>query len=96
MVRKLAHFSEFALLALTLVIHLHYARSWPSPLALMGVAWALATLYAGTDELHQMFVDNRGPALLDVCIDGAGALFGAALTTAVRTRIVRRNRRTAG
>ena len=44
-------------------------------------AWGLATLYAATDELHQMFVAERGPALLDVCIDSAGALAGVLLMT---------------
>ena len=76
-IRKLAHFSEFALLAVTLVRFFSYALRhrmlWPQLLA----AWVAATVYAGTDELHQMFVAGRGPALTDVCIDSAGALTGA-------------------
>ena len=74
-VRKLAHFSEFALLALTLSVHLHYRMRGGGRIAL--TAWVIATLYAGTDELHQMFVGGRGPALRDVAIDSAGALVGA-------------------
>ena len=80
-VRKIAHFSEYALLAVTLVIFLHYLRPGRGYWFVLMGAWAIATLYACTDECHQMFVDGRGPAVLDVCIDSAGALLGAALTT---------------
>lgn len=76
-VRKAAHFSEFALLALTLVWHMYYVRPRFGPGRLLLWAWIIATLYAGTDELHQMFVDARGPALMDVGIDSLGALAGA-------------------
>ena len=40
------------------------------------LAWLASTAYAATDELHQMFVEDRGPALADVAIDGSGALAG--------------------
>ncbi|MDI9241609.1 VanZ family protein [Fusibacillus kribbianus] len=39
-------------------------------------AWGCALVYAAFDELHQLFVAGREAALKDVCIDGAGALFG--------------------
>lgn len=74
-VRKIAHFSEFALLAATLSVHLHYIVRRFRRIA--PASWAIATLYAGTDELHQMFVGGRGPAIRDVAIDSAGALTGA-------------------
>ena len=77
-VRKCAHFSEYALLAVTLVCFLHYFLSGGTSLwQVLALAWLIATLYACTDELHQMFVDGRGPAVLDVVIDSAGALTGA-------------------
>ena len=76
-VRKCAHFSEYALLGFNLMAYLRLLR-WEKPRAAsLALAWGIATLYAGTDELHQMFVSERGPALLDVCIDSAGALTGA-------------------
>lgn len=75
-IRKAAHFTEFAALGLSL--RLWFAALGKPRRALLP-AWLLATLYAGTDELHQMFVDGRGPALLDVAIDSLGALCGAAL-----------------
>ena len=75
-VRKAAHFTEF--FALGVSLRLWFAALGKPRRALLP-AWLLATLYAATDELHQMFVDGRGPALLDVAIDSLGALCGAAL-----------------
>lgn len=77
LVRKTAHFSEYALLGLALSAHLHYALEGRRLRRVALVSWGIATLYAVTDELHQMFVGGRGPAALDVCIDSAGALTGA-------------------
>lgn len=76
-VRKLAHFTEFALLggALRLLFYtldLRRGLLW---------AWAAGTLYACTDELHQMFVASRGPSAGDVLIDSAGVLTLACLTS---------------
>lgn len=39
----------------------------------------LASVYAGTDELHQSFTKGRTPAWLDVVIDGVGASVATAL-----------------
>lgn len=75
-IRKAAHFTEF--FALGVSLRLWFAALGKPRRALLP-AWLLATLYAATDELHQMFVDGRGPALLDVGIDSLGALCGAAL-----------------
>jgi len=75
-VRKCAHFSEFALLGLNLLGYIRMKRPETPLRAALLTAWGLATLYAGTDELHQMFVDQRSPAILDVGIDSAGALTG--------------------
>ena len=71
--RKAAHFTEYTLLGVALSNHLHYVIAR----RIVPAAWGIATLYAMTDELHQMFVGGRGPAARDVCIDSAGALTGA-------------------
>lgn len=65
--RKAAHFTEYAILGLL------WAWALPQASYRLFLAWSAATLYAGSDELHQMFVATRGPALLDVAIDSAGA-----------------------
>lgn len=81
-VRKMAHFSEFGLLGFCLMAHLRLVR-WERPMRGTGLmAWVIAALYAGTDELHQMFVSGRSPELRDVCIDSAGALCGVLLMAA--------------
>lgn len=85
-VRKLAHFSEFALLGALTAGYLSVDRRRRRGLH----AWGLATLYACTDELHQMFVDGRGPSPVDVGIDSAGALFGALIALGVAALIRRR------
>ena len=85
-IRKLAHFSEFALLGVSLRL-LFQALRLPRPLFW---AWVAGTLYACTDELHQLWVDGRGPMWQDVCIDSAGVLAGALLTTLILWRRKRR------
>lgn len=40
------------------------------------VAWLIATAYAATDEVHQLFVPGRGGQVTDVLLDSAGALLG--------------------
>jgi VanZ family protein len=64
--RKLAHLAEYAILGALL------ARATRRP----GDAVALAALYAVTDEVHQLFVEGRHGAPLDVGIDAVGAIAG--------------------
>ena len=37
-------------------------------------AWGWATIYACTDEIHQLFVPGRGGSIIDVLNDSMGAL----------------------
>ena len=71
-VRKTAHFTEFAALGVSLMLLIHDYSLRRGPLW----AWGIGTLYAGTDELHQLFKGTRTPSLRDVGIDSAGVLFG--------------------
>ena len=76
-VRKAAHFTEFAMLGASLRLLFHALRlRWPVVLA-----WIVGSLYACSDELHQMFVDGRGAMWQDVAIDSAGVLTAVLLTT---------------
>ena len=63
--RKLAHATEYAILAALL---LRAVRELP--------AWALSVAYAVSDEFHQHFVPGRAGRPLDVAIDATGALAG--------------------
>jgi VanZ family protein len=66
--RKLAHATEYAILAALL---LRAMEELP--------AWALSVAYAISDELHQHFVPGRAGRPLDVAIDATGALAGILL-----------------
>lgn len=62
--RKVAHVTVFAVLWLTLA----RAAEWRRPIPVTVVA----LLYAGSDELHQTFVDGRHGTPVDVAIDAIG------------------------
>ena len=82
-VRKAAHFSEFAVLGFFLLGHfraLALKTALHRPMAGAAVA---GFLYAVSDELHQGFVSGRSPGLLDVGIDSAGVIFGILVMTLV-------------
>lgn len=76
LVRKTAHFTEFAMLGFFLYLHLR-ALARERGLRRPALYTALGgVLYAVSDELHQGFVAGRAPAALDVGIDSVGVLFG--------------------
>jgi len=82
-VRKIGHMGVFGILAalawfaLVRTTALRRPRAW---------AFALAVLYAISDELHQGFVAGRHPSPVDVGIDAAGALVGIATIALIRSR----------
>ncbi len=72
-VRKSAHFLEFTGLGLLFGIAFFAQLDKPkTPLAIL-----CTSLYAITDEVHQIFVEGRACKLLDWLIDTAGATLGA-------------------
>ncbi len=72
LLRKLAHFSEFACLGLLLTWHCSMLGRKPWHPLLCGF------LVACTDETIQCFIPERGPAVRDVAIDTAGVALGIA------------------
>ena len=58
---------------------LDFGRLWPA-------SWLMATAYAATDEIHQLFVPERACAFADVCIDSCGAALGALIVGMVVAR----------
>ena len=89
-VRKCAHFLEFMLLGFNLMGFFRLWRIEGKALSALGLAWLAGTLYAVTDELHQLFVNERSAAALDVMIDSGGALTGALVMAALLTLVLRR------
>lgn len=73
MVRKFAHFTEFAGLGFLINTALHYSIDKQKlPLGI-----AISSAYAGTDEVHQIFVDGRSCQFTDWSLDTAGIVTGA-------------------
>jgi len=70
LVRKLGHFGEFFILA---VLIMRALRKHSND---VGLAIALITLYAISDELHQSVVPSRTASALDVLIDVFGGVCG--------------------
>ncbi|MGH7781149.1 MAG: VanZ family protein [Candidatus Binataceae bacterium] len=75
LVRKCAHFTEYAVLY-WLLAHGPLARR--PYLALL-----ICVAYAFLDEGHQIFVPGRTASLYDVALDSTGAVFSGFLTVAV-------------
>ena len=78
-VRKLAHFSEYALLGFSLMLHIAQIQKKMTVRFPWLWAWGVGTLYAVSDEFHQGFVAGRGPSVRDVMIDSAGVIAGTLL-----------------
>lgn len=73
MVRKFAHFTEFAGLGFLINTALYYSIDKQQlPLGI-----AIGSAYAGTDEIHQIFVDGRSCQFTDWALDTAGIVTGA-------------------
>ncbi len=69
-VRKAAHFCEYALLGALWYLWLRELKFAPF------LALGASALYAVTDEIHQHFVPGRSCQLRDVLIDSGGAACG--------------------
>lgn len=80
-VRKLAHLTEYAILAL-LAAHafLLSSRAWLR-YHWFAASFAVAAFYALLDEYHQAFVSTRTGTITDSFIDMSGALFALALVS---------------
>src|SRR6266513_1621866 len=85
--RKSAHVSEYAILALLLWRAL---RSNPTlrttrPM-LLGAVLVACIVFAASDEFHQSFVKSRTPSIRDVMLDVAGALMGLLISASFAFR----------
>lgn len=77
-VRKLAHFTEYMVLAITVAFPLYVYGLRGFPLVI--VAGLFCVGFAALDEYHQSFVAGRGPSKKDVVIDSCGAFLGIYIT----------------
>jgi VanZ family protein len=74
-IRKAAHMTEYAVLGFLLLGALAGKRTEKYKVAAIQ-AFAVAVVYASSDEIHQYFVPGRACRIYDVGFDSAGALIG--------------------
>ncbi len=93
-VRKIAHFSEFAVLGALILtsVKLSFYSKFPLPYYLIA-SILLGVIYATIDELHQGAVSGRSPKFADVLIDSGGVICGVIFVSLVIYLIERKRRR---
>ena len=75
LLRKATHFILYAMLGFSLTgVFQHQRRLYKIPAAII-----VSAAFAALDELHQHFVEGRGPQVSDVLLDTAGAATGSIL-----------------
>lgn len=90
-VRKIAHFSEYAVLGVCVAQGIDPgSRATRRRLLLMT---ALLVLAPSIDETIQLFVTDRAGQVIDVVLDCCGAAFGVAVRSVACALVRRRNRR---
>lgn len=87
-IRKTAHVLEYAVMGF-LVMGAVYGISVKWYIQCL-ISWIIATMYAASDEIHQLFVPGRSGEFKDICIDSAGVLVGVLLGIGILTLIDRR------
>ncbi len=78
LIRKCAHLSEYAILALLTARAVQFGHErlkWQA----VAAGFAFSVAYACTDEWHQSFVGGRTSSIHDVFIDAFGAAFALTL-----------------
>jgi VanZ family protein len=86
-IRKCAHLSEYAILALLLFRAVVGAANLKWSMSILSVSvWTACVFVATTDEFHQSFIASRTASLNDVLTDSLGAAIGLAICLAVARR----------
>ena len=86
MIRKLAHLTEYAILALLLLRASIRTTNIKNKPILYASVWAGCFIVAVSDEFHQTFVASRSASIVDVMIDSAGATLGLLLGVVLARR----------
>ena len=77
-IRKLAHFSEFAVLGIAACLFFGTYNLKRKKLIILSAVFCF--LYSISDEVHQYFVPDRACRIYDVVIDTCGAISGILIT----------------
>lgn len=78
--RKLAHFTLYFILGGGLT----GVASKQKKFSAVALAILIGSIFAATDEFHQVFSDGRGPAVRDVLLDACGVAAGSAFAAFFR------------
>ena len=92
-VRKCAHFTEYMLLGLMLRLCLEswFGRKIKKTRSLALAGFCGGTIYACTDEFHQLLIEGRSGQWSDVLVDGSGVLLGVLIAALLIMRVNRKN-----
>lgn len=73
-VRKLAHYLIYTSLGFWTM---NYAMCFKGTNKQKGItSWVFGTLYAASDEIHQLFIEGRSGEIKDACLDSLGVITG--------------------
>jgi VanZ family protein len=72
-IRKIAHITEYLILYILIIRVLKLSDNSKDKYI---KALVYVFLYALSDEIHQIFIENRGPSFKDVLIDTCGGMVG--------------------
>lgn len=90
-VRKTAHAGEYAVLGVWMYGTVN-SFSGRKRVCRGVTAWAAASVYAATDEFHQLFVPGRSGQISDVLLDSTGVAAGILLCMVAASLIKRQTR----
>lgn len=85
-IRKTAHVTVFFVLGSLLALSINGNRL--KGFKAYAAAYLSGTLYAVSDEVHQIFIPGRGPLVKDVMLDSIGVFIGV-LITALLIELIR-------
>lgn len=72
-IRKIAHFSEYFILGLLVILTLY---SYGISKNIVILSFLICILYSLSDEIHQLFICDRNGNIIDVLVDSIGSLCG--------------------
>ena len=82
-IRKSAHFLIFTALGFCVFMTLYYSDKMHRKCIICIISLIFCIFYASTDEIHQLFVNERSGEVRDVLIDSAGSLLGIVLACGI-------------
>ena len=90
-VRKLAHYSIYTIGGILIISHVNLYKISANKKVI--VSQLIGTLYAATDEIHQLFVPGRSGEIRDVCLDSLGVITGIVIILIILKCMERRTYR---